>query len=946
MQNASMARILSILSRIRQINGFYFAHSKNGIQTMMMELPIDMDQVQDQSGDHPVSCVVQYVLFPPYSSSGSSTYSMNGEASDEDELELQSNTNAADDDESVQIITEVWVEPQDGLIKQEGHNWSLAKGLTFEQIPEIVFAKDNEVISCLLTCEHLSLMCQDKDKQNVSADEIKDEIKVKANHSAKVTIIPVQWNLSLVLSKSQPVELLFPMLIQNLASDSCQNQGNEELFKEILEKVAKLHDREITLIDNDHAEFQKFLNTTNEQRTMKIPIMHSRSRRSSRSASSAFDTNAGAAGRNIKFACFVKAISMTRSLVTMMPSSFADLKAMLVDESALSGLNPNAVQVVQKPIVPVPCSMKNRLIITPDIDIIGYGDLLTSNHSSMNNLDQDSSAGDFRAKSGSISKLRKKSTTSVPPVNEFRKRVFSSDSGQAERNRAKSMEVCEKESSSSGIIPMTSTPRGANLLRPRTQTHSQIHRLKQLDSRKKSGAATSACSSSMATTKKSSKKIWGSVTLPIFAFDVLTTDVTAYLVHENHPQFKRHQWASVKIANNMSDNQTADKKIVVESETVTESNEKKEPLAELEKSLRLHCINLQFIYFRSFVTAVFKSLQLRHPLHSFDVQAAIDNCEESIQEIHFTDFLLKTCNHIQQGLKLTQQDSSSGVKNKTSLPIEDLIIQRTCSDFDNNHSVIKKKFHDVLTNTFQLVPHSLDLYFYCPASTMTSNLGDDLYPVPSRMRRDTKETCGTGSSILDAEEDLVIKMKMMAEEDEDNLEVNSKKFAAASSLSLISNACSDQTDDLNESKDDFVDFSPLFLQVSISIRHGKETMVSAPISQLPTCLIDLVKSMNANDGGVKELDLSKLSVSLDLLSITLPLDTTIQPLGTRRKMDLALDRMRSVSMCSNLSFNQNEDYDRASDITENINVDGKLYCLSKNNSDGLILSVPGQKLED
>ena len=79
--------------------------------------------------------------------------------------------------------------------------------------------------------------------------------------------------------------------------------------------------------------------------------------------------------------------------------------------------------------------------------------------------------------------------------------------------------------------------------RPRTQTHSQIHRLKQQDHlKKKSGSNTAA--------KKPVKKVWGSITLPVFCFEVVTTDVTAHLLHQNSPKFKKHQWATVLINNN------------------------------------------------------------------------------------------------------------------------------------------------------------------------------------------------------------------------------------------------------------------------------------------------------------------------------------------------------------------------------------------------------------
>ena len=61
---AAVAKILSTLTKVRQLEGFSYAHSKNGIQTMMLELPMSIN------GDDGsiASCVVQYVIFPPHSS--------------------------------------------------------------------------------------------------------------------------------------------------------------------------------------------------------------------------------------------------------------------------------------------------------------------------------------------------------------------------------------------------------------------------------------------------------------------------------------------------------------------------------------------------------------------------------------------------------------------------------------------------------------------------------------------------------------------------------------------------------------------------------------------------------------------------------------------------------------------------------------------------------------
>ena len=102
---------------------------------------------------------------------------------------------------------------------------------------------------------------------------------------------------------------------------------------------------------------------------------------------------------------------------------------------------------------------------------------------------------------------------------------------------------------------------------------------------------------------------------------------------------------------------------------------------------------------------------MHYSLHSADVQTAVDNCEETIQEIHFTDFLLKACNHVQQDFKVQQIESK-----EEKLKLEQLNKAKTCSDHDNNHNVIKKKFGDVVSNTFHLVPHSHDLYYYSPGN--------------------------------------------------------------------------------------------------------------------------------------------------------------------------------------------------------------------------------------
>ena len=222
----------------------------------------------------------------------------------------------------------------------------------------------------------------------------------------------------------------------------------------------------------------------------------------------------------------------------------------------------------------------------------------------------------------------------------------------------------------------------------------------------------------------------------MFSFDVITTDVTAHLLHGNHSKFPKHTWASVMVrnANEKSESAKASEQVASEASNELPAQEQqlqddskehqeqqplKEPLAEVDKAQRLHCINLQMVYFRAFVFSTFKALVLHHPIHSYDVTTAIDNCEETIVEVHFTDFLLKTCNHVQQDLKSKYQDDEIENGLKMSL----VKATKSCFEMDSNHVTIKKKFVEILNKTFQLVPHSNDLYYYHPGSHRQHSLG-------------------------------------------------------------------------------------------------------------------------------------------------------------------------------------------------------------------------------
>ena len=100
------------------------------------------------------TCVLQYIIFPPHTTSNSLETDSVSDAEDA-EAGSDSVTAPTEADGEVQIITEVWTEPQDGRVTNEG----VLHGLQGSEIAGTFFPRDLEVISTLVTFEHLSLMC-------------------------------------------------------------------------------------------------------------------------------------------------------------------------------------------------------------------------------------------------------------------------------------------------------------------------------------------------------------------------------------------------------------------------------------------------------------------------------------------------------------------------------------------------------------------------------------------------------------------------------------------------------------------------------------------------------------------------------------------------------------------------------------------------------------------
>ncbi|CAG2123191.1 unnamed protein product [Medioppia subpectinata] len=82
--------------------------------------------MKDQNDSH-FSCVVQYIIFPSHITTASKEC-----LSDDEELEL------TEDDGELQLITECWVEPQNGVSYDCNNRSKFLEGLDYKEISQAV----------------------------------------------------------------------------------------------------------------------------------------------------------------------------------------------------------------------------------------------------------------------------------------------------------------------------------------------------------------------------------------------------------------------------------------------------------------------------------------------------------------------------------------------------------------------------------------------------------------------------------------------------------------------------------------------------------------------------------------------------------------------------------------------------------------------------------------
>ncbi|XP_069574569.1 KICSTOR complex protein SZT2 [Brachyistius frenatus] len=884
----AVAHILSMLSEIRVSEGFHFAASGEGIINMVIELP--MKGLSGDSDRESHSCIVQYILFPPHSTSTKDSFSTD----DDNDTEVE----AVDLDTELSLVMECWVEPQSGTVMNCMDQHRHFQGLKYQEIPQAIFPRDQACMSTMMTFEYLSQLCQNKDQVCSLPAGLKD---AHGNHGEappsedSILMVPFQFDLVQLLPQCQQVELFFLTFSagtavgneeQNHSATCLPNELLLSLFHSSLEE--ELSDREIPLAASDHTAFM--LHILQRERDGHAPpfslphireecvkpadrqdtvtsfhtsgsskdVMGSTSTLQSFSNAELADEEPLLLERSCstpQWRCYAKYISSQQLLLTFLPATFTDVLMLMA-----SGLEaePHSNVSTQEDDTRTPSSKSQA-------------DSLSG-----------STGGLERSESG----LQRSSSTARSPV------LSPPSEGQILDQYSWDSRVSETETGAPGSDVgdkdvQFSEPHKADF---------HISFSRQVSQQSTSDSSQLKC--------------------PIYVYNCSLEHLKEQLVHPASSRQPRDIFFRSLSQDRSSPSPWTD--------LLTQPHKHKE--------LANYCSLLQEHYHQSYVRGVYRSLQQSYSISSPDVLMAMDYCEESLQEIDITSFLQTLCGHIRvfrehgkapgwgghtkparstatfiigeaeeeqpedraamaSSCSVDMEDvSEAESRGKSSAPPSPLIpqfplnllqSQPRCEVYPDLHKIIQDKFMEILSQYFKSVPSNPHYFFYCPPSTKKEEDSED----GETGRRLSEELVSEAEPAT--EDETVLGCCLLTESDTD-LVVEYEEHPGPSchgdgedqSLSDSNTVNQDQDsfsilegDSLLDAEEPQLDMPPLFVHVTCSV-NMKSCHGSKPMRTLPTCLGEIISCLESAEN-VHSVDLNELSVTLDIFVLTLPLEIEV-----------------------------------------------------------------------
>ncbi|XP_013978621.2 KICSTOR complex protein SZT2 isoform X3 [Salmo salar] len=933
----AVAHILSMLSEIRLSEGFHFAASGDGIVNMVTELPMKgMPEAVDGESH---TCIVQYILFPPHSTSTKDSFSTD----DDNDTEVE----AIDVDTELNLVTECWVEPQSRTVWSPRDQHRHFQELTYQEIPQAIFPRDLATVSTMMTFEYLSQLCQNK-------EQVYPPIVVGAGDPPPsedcIHTVPIQFDLIELLPKCQQIEIFFLTLsrVETEVSQGAPYLPNElllSLFHSSLQN--ELSDREITLADHENVTFMHhildrerdghiapFSLPVIREECLKRPerqdmvmsfqtIEHSKEVTGSTSTLQSF-SNADLVdeesvpverdGSTPQWKCYAKYISPQQILLTFLPDTFTDVQMLMS-----SGLDTEPQGNGED----------------DDTLIISNKSQADSHSVSINGLD-----------GGLTGELMSPllSPGGGGPVGP-RSRLFSPGSGSStvEHDNWESR-PSEPENGTKGVDERD----GVQFAEPQKGDF-HITFSSQV-SQQSSGDLSHPC-------------------CPVYVYNCSLDSLKDQLVH---PHFNRQP-------RDIFFRSLSQERSSTSSWTDLMSQPHK------HKELANYCSLLQEHYNHSYVKGVYRSLQQSYSISSQDVLTAMDYCEESLQEIDITSFLQTLCGHIREfqeshgdgGVRVhsstpstftigeAEEDrlakrgpmaSSSSIemedvseaesRGKTlaptswlgldepprttrmpEFPLSLLYLQQKCEVYPDLHKIIQDKFMEISAQYFKTVPSHPHYFYYSPASSKKEDSDGEEKRQPSEevvseAEPATEDEYMSGCCIVtESDTDLEVEYQERAggrrslgadregeaggEGEDESLSDSNTVNQDNVSFKIL------ERDSLLEPEWPQPEMPPLFIHLTCSV-NMKSCHGSMPITTLPTCLGEVIMCLE-NAEALQAVNLNDLSVTLDIFVLTLPLE--IEDMQS----DLRHNRYTSESSVSlNRSPGQPSSYRSNEDVMGNL----------------------------
>ncbi|XP_075935279.1 KICSTOR complex protein SZT2 isoform X5 [Anarhichas minor] len=907
----AVAHILSMLSEIRISEGFHFAASGEGIVNMVIELP--MKGVSGDTDRERHSCIVQYILFPPHSTSTKDSFSTD----DDNDTEVE----AVDVDTELNLVTECWVEPQSGIVMNCMDQHRHFQGLKYQEIPQAIFPRDLACMSTMMTFEHLSQLCQNKD-QVCSLPAALQDVRGEALASDdSIHMVPFQFDLIQLLPKCQQVEiffLTFGTAVENEAqihSAPClPNELLLSLFHSSLEH--ELTDREVPLADCDHVAFmhhilererdghvapfslpviKECVKPPDRQDTM-MSFHTTGSSKESFSNADLVDEEPSLGERSCstpQWRCYAKYINSQQIILTFLPAFFTDVLMLMA-----SGLE----------------AEPRSNVSTQDDDTLS-----PSNKSQADSLSS-STGGLERSESslGLSDKLRRSSSTRSPGL---------SPRSEGQARPADSL-IPDQDSWDSRVSETETGTPGSDLGEKEGVQFSEPQK------------ADFHISFSRQVSQQSTSE-GSQLRCPVYVYNCSLEHLKEQLVHPNSSRQPRDVFFRAQDAESWEMCQQ------VKFRSLSQDRSSPSPWTDLlaqphkHKELANYCSLLQEHYHQSYVRGVYRSLQQSYSISSQDVLMAMDYCEESLQEIDVTSFLQTLCGHIRvfrehpgtpgwggnptpsrspatfiigevegqrpddraavaSSSSIDMEDASEPEsRGKSSAPTSPLILdesktakipefpllllqtQPKCEVYPDLHGIIQGKFMGIVSQYFKTVPSNPHYFFYCPPSCKREEDSEDgdtgrrpSEELVSEAELATEDENFSGCCIMtESDTDLVVEYEEHAgagrhgEGDDQSMSDSNTVNQDQDSFSIL------EGDSLLEVEGPQLDMPPLFVHVTCSI-NMKSCHGSMPVQTLPTCLGEIISCLE-NAEALQSVDLNELLVTLDLFVLTLPLEIEV-----------------------------------------------------------------------